>query len=71
MTCLVSADVNADLLDAASWNITRPLKYDPNWEGAAVGDTRGFIEENAVAMLVISSDILPTEVSRNTAWQGF
>ena len=50
MTSLVSADVNSDLLDAASWTITPPLKYDPNWEGAVVGDTRGFIEGNAVAM---------------------
>ena len=50
MTCLVSADADADLLDAASWTITKPLKYDPNWEGAVVGDNRGFIEGNAVAM---------------------
>ena len=48
MSCLVSADINGDLLDADSWKITEPLKYDPNWEGAVRGDERGFIEGNAV-----------------------
>ncbi len=50
MSCLVSADINSDLLDASSWNITRPLKYNPDWEGAVKGDSRGFIEGNAIVM---------------------
>ncbi len=47
-SCLISADVNADLTAPESWSITEPLRYDPNWEGACVGDDRGFIEGTPV-----------------------
>ena len=50
MSCLASADANGNLLDEDSWLISDPLKYDPDWEGAVVGDNRGFIEGNAVVM---------------------
>lgn len=46
--CLLSAPVDADLLDAASWSITEPLCFDPGWQGAVAGDERGFLEGNAV-----------------------
>ena len=45
---LISVDVNADLLDPASWELTDPLDYNPDWPGASMGDNRGFIEGNAV-----------------------
>jgi len=41
---VISADVNADLLDASSWHITPPVMYDPNWEGVAQGKSSGNIE---------------------------
>lgn len=50
MTCLVSANINGDLLDASNWEISSPLKYNKNWEGAVAGDNRGFIEGNAVVL---------------------
>lgn len=49
-TCVISADENADLLDPASWVASDPLVFDPDWEGAAPGDTRGFIEGSAVVL---------------------
>lgn len=45
---LISAPADADLLDPANWSITDPLVYDPAWLGACNGDTRGFLEGNAV-----------------------
>ena len=41
---VMSADVDADLLDADSWSFTEPLKYDPSWEGVAHGPSSGNIE---------------------------
>ncbi len=47
-SCLISADTMSDLMDAESWSITESLRYNPNWEGATVGDNRGFIEGTPV-----------------------
>lgn len=41
---IMSADENADLLDARSWTITDPLPYDPKWQGVAKGPSTGVIE---------------------------
>ncbi len=49
-SCLLSADAEGDLLDARNWCVTDPLVYCPEWEGAVKGDTRGFLEGNAVAL---------------------
>lgn len=50
MSALVSVGVDSDLLNAENWTITDPLKYSSEWEGAVEGDSRGFIEGNAVVM---------------------
>lgn len=50
MSCLASARADGDLLNAENWCITEPLPYDPCWEGAVKGDTRGLIEGNAVVL---------------------
>ncbi len=47
---LLSVPVDADLLDADSWTMTELLHYDPTWEGAVIGDSRGFIEGNAIVL---------------------
>ena len=44
----MSCDENADLLDADSWTVTPPLKYDESWEGVAVGPSTGCIEGTPV-----------------------
>ena len=41
---VMSADVDADLLDPASWHFTPPVKYDPAWPGVAQGPSTGCIE---------------------------
>ncbi len=41
---VMSADVNADLLDPASWHFTPPVRYDPAWPGTAEGPSAGNIE---------------------------
>ena len=41
---VMSAAEDADLMDAASWHFTPPLKYDPNWPGVASGPSTGNIE---------------------------
>lgn len=44
----MSCDENADLLDADSWTVTHPLKYDEGWEGVAKGHSSGCIEGTPV-----------------------
>lgn len=41
---VISADVNSDLLNAASWSITPPVMYNPEWPGVAEGPSSGNIE---------------------------
>lgn len=41
---MMSAPADADLLDAANWSFTQPVKYDPAWPGTAVGKSGGTIE---------------------------
>jgi len=41
---VMSAAEDADLMDAASWHFTPPLKYDPSWPGVAKGPSTGNIE---------------------------
>jgi hypothetical protein len=46
---VVSAPADADLLDAASWEATPFLPYDPQWPGAIVGGkSPGLLEGNVV-----------------------
>ncbi|WP_135555900.1 sialidase family protein [Paenibacillus cymbidii] len=39
--CVLSIDEDADLLDAANWYCSEPLKYDPKWPGTPNRMTRG------------------------------
>jgi len=41
---VMSADADSDLLDAASWSFTYPVKYNENWEGLPKGPSNGNIE---------------------------
>ena len=43
---VMSAPVDADLLDSDSWLYSEPIDYNPNWEGVAKGKTDGNIEGN-------------------------
>ncbi len=45
---VMSCDENADLLDAESWSLSEPVKYDPSWKGTAKGDSPGNIEGTLV-----------------------
>ncbi len=45
---LLSIDIDADLLVATNWRCTPFLRYNPQWEGAAIGESRGALEGNAV-----------------------
>ena len=45
---VMSADVDADLLDAESWRLTPPVPYDPAWPGTAEGPSAGNIEGTLV-----------------------
>ena len=44
----MSADVDDNLLDPASWHFTPPVKYDPAWPGVAKGPSAGNIEGSLV-----------------------
>ncbi len=41
---VMSIDENLDLLNPENWHFTPPLKYDPTWEGVAVGGDFDTIE---------------------------
>ncbi len=41
---VMSAPVDSDLLDPASWAFSAPVPYDPTWPGTAKGDSAGNIE---------------------------
>ena len=41
---VMSCAVDDDLLVPENWSFSEPVKYDPNWEGMAVGDVKGTIE---------------------------
>lgn len=46
---IVSAPVDADLLDPKSWSVTPFLAYDPSWPGTIEGgDKPGYLEGNVV-----------------------
>ncbi len=45
---VMSADADADLLDARSWHFTQPVKYDPAWPGVGEGPSTGNIEGSLV-----------------------
>lgn len=49
-SALLSVPEDADLLRAENWSITPPLPFDPAWQGSVKGDTRGFLEGNAVVL---------------------
>jgi len=48
--CVISADANADLLDASSWRISNKLAFDLNWAPAEWGAVAkaGWLEGNVV-----------------------
>jgi hypothetical protein len=50
-SCVVSAPVDADLLDAANWRLSNKIRFDPAWVPAAWGklDNPGWLEGNVVA----------------------
>lgn len=41
---VMSADENADLLDASSWSFSEPLRYNETWGGVGKGHSTGTIE---------------------------
>ena len=41
---VLSAPIDADLLNAESWTVTQPVKYDKSWKGLPPGDSTGNIE---------------------------
>ncbi len=45
---VISCDCSKDLLDYRNWVIPEPLKYNPNWEGVAKGESIGCIEGTLV-----------------------
>ena len=47
---LLSVACDADLLEAENWCISEPVPDDPAWSGSVEGDTRGFLEGNAVVL---------------------
>lgn len=47
---LLSVSVDSDLLKAENWHLTEPLVYDTSWNGSVLGDTRGFLEGNALVL---------------------
>lgn len=48
--CVISADSDSDLLDAASWQMSNKLPYDPAWTPADWGELQrpGWLEGNVV-----------------------
>ncbi|MBZ0291154.1 MAG: glycoside hydrolase [Anaerolineae bacterium] len=49
-SCIISAPVDSDLLDAANWSISNKLPFDPDWVPAAWGklERPGWLEGNVV-----------------------
>ncbi len=45
---LLSIDEKTDLMQAENWVLTKPLLYNPGWEGAVAGPSRGCLEGSAV-----------------------
>jgi hypothetical protein len=45
---VISCDCGKDLLDCKNWVIPTPLKYDPQWNGVAKGESAGCIEGTLV-----------------------
>ncbi|MBE6537123.1 MAG: hypothetical protein E7673_04135 [Ruminococcaceae bacterium] len=41
---VMSADENSDLLNPESWSFSEPVKYNPDWNGVAKGNSSGNIE---------------------------
>lgn len=50
MSGVVSVSVEDDFMNPASWVMSEFLPYDPSWEGAAVGDSKGCLEGNLVLL---------------------
>ncbi len=61
---MLSAPVDADLLDSASWSSTNYLESDPGWFGTEI--CRGWLEGNAV----VGPDGSMVDVLRVDHWQG-
>lgn len=49
---VMSAPLDSDLLSPESWSFSEPLKYDPEWEGVAKGESCGNLE----GTLAVSKD---------------
>lgn len=50
MSGVVSVSVTDDLMKPESWVMSDFLPYDPTWEGAAAGDSKGCLEGNMVLL---------------------
>lgn len=50
MSGVLSVSVNDDLLDAKSWVMSEFLPYNPEWKGAAQGESQGCLEGNIVKL---------------------
>lgn len=78
---MLSATVEADLLDAGSWTVSNKLPFDPAWVPAEWGklDGPGFLEGNAVAtpegelwniLRCHSAPLVDKAVALRVAWDG-
>lgn len=47
---VLSISEDADLLDPKAWVYSKLLRYDPEWIGAAMGDSKGCLEGNMILM---------------------
>ena len=47
---VLSVGVDDDLLDPKAWVMSEFLPYDPNWDGAAKGESQGCLEGNIVKL---------------------
>jgi hypothetical protein len=45
---VLSCDAEGDLLDASSWTLTEPIKFDPEWEGVEKAPSNGCMEGTVV-----------------------
>lgn len=50
MSGVLSISVDADLMEPENWVMSEFLPYDPSWEGAAVGESKGCLEGNLLLL---------------------
>lgn len=67
---VMSAPVDADLLDADSWSFSQPVKYDPAWPGLPEGPSTGNIEGTLAAFGGGFYNIMRYDMTRTTPNYG-